>query len=145
MRLSSRAKAARFGALMRFLAKWLMVLCVIAGLNSQAIAAYCSDPAACSHVADTCCQSGEEIDSCDATHAGQTHIGEPKDGHREGDDCRADDHHHHTCCSLGLVLGLDSHGDCKPGVPVSAFAGFRNQGDVPPEEPFLGSEKPPLI
>jgi len=131
---------------MRSLAKWLMVLCVIAGLNSQAIASYCSDPVACSHSADSCGPMDEDIHSCDSTHAGQkTHIGEPKGGHSDGDSCPADHHHHHACCAHGLVLGLNSHGDCKPGLLASAFAGFRNQGDVPPEEPFLGSEKPPLI
>ena len=33
----------------------------------------------------------------------------------------------------------------QPGIPGSSLLGVRHEGEVPPEGPFLGSEKPPLI
>ena len=117
---------------MRFLATWLMVLCVLAGLNSRLMASSCNDATRCEHRMDLCCDDGAQ--AC-----------QPVDSHRPGDKCPPDHHHHHTCCSHVVALGLDQKAPCHLGTPVSALETMRHQGDRPPDEPFLGSEKPPLI
>jgi hypothetical protein len=119
--------------LMRGILAWVMVVCVFAGLNSRITANVCNDPADCGHAVDVCCQ-------------GSPHAGQPLGGtHHDGDDCPMDHHHHHSCCSHAFVLGLDPQLPCRFGVSDSARAGFRHQGEAPPDGPFLASEKPPLI
>jgi hypothetical protein len=44
-----------------------------------------------------------------------------------------------------MPLIVESNAACRSGVPGSSQLGFRHEGEDPPEGPFLGSEKPPLI
>ncbi|GAA5117509.1 hypothetical protein JIN84_17255 [Luteolibacter yonseiensis] len=68
----------------------------------------------------------------------------PDDDQQDDKGCPPD-HEHHNCCSSGLPLSLDSSYICRLGVPGSSLLGVRHEGEVPPEGPFLASEKPPLI
>jgi hypothetical protein len=42
-------------------------------------------------------------------------------------------------------LTVENNPDRKLGVPGSSLLGVLHESEVPPEEPVLGSEKPPLI
>jgi len=116
---------------MKSLVTWLMVFCLLAGLNAQALAAEFGHAGGCSHV--------QEI-SCDHSHR------EAPDDHRhDGEKCPQDHHHHHGCCSTAQPLTIENDHLRRPCIPGSSLLGVRHEGEVPPEEPFLASEKPPLI
>lgn len=71
------------------------------------------------------------------------HHHHPGHGH---EDCDPDQPHHHDCCSPVQPLGVENHSPCRLGFsPESLLLGVRHEGELPPEEPFLSSEKPPLI
>ncbi len=43
-------------------------------------------------------------------------------------------------------MSVDNHFICRLGlIPGSSLLGVRHEGEAIPDEPFLGSEKPPLI
>ncbi|MES2439018.1 MAG: hypothetical protein V4584_08120 [Verrucomicrobiota bacterium] len=116
---------------MRSLLTWLMVFSVLAGLNVRVLAADVGCAEACTRSV-TCCDDHHE------THAPASH-------QHDGKDCPMDHHHHHDCCSHTLPLTLDHTLTCRLGIPGSSLLGVRHEGEVPPEGPFLSSEKPPLI
>lgn len=112
---------------MRSLVQWLTVLCMLAGLHAGAFAhacdeGWCDDAAACEHFVANGDHDGERNHSC------------PCD----------DDHGCHCSCHLIQmpVLSLISAGFVIAGSNVEMP---RHEGERLPEEPVLGSEKPPLI
>ncbi|MES2924470.1 MAG: hypothetical protein V4819_23155 [Verrucomicrobiota bacterium] len=120
---------------MKVVFTWLMVLCALVGLNLRVVGADAGRVDACSHVAEPCC----EVDHHDAIA--------PDDPHGGGDECPPGHHHHHhaCCCSPAMPLVVENEIVCRSGVPGSSLLGFRHEGEIPPEGPFLGLEKPPLI
>lgn len=110
-----------------------MMICVLAGLNSRLAGEICVDSAGCCEIVTSAC--------CEGVHE----AGSPVQSRHDGDDCPKGLHHHHVGCVHGFVLGLDPEHPCRPGAPVAMRAGFHHQGDTLPEDPFLSSEKPPLI
>jgi hypothetical protein len=110
-----------------------MVFGILAGLNAQVLAADHAHVETCTmEPAETPCAHSRQD-----PHHGHHHPGEDHDGN--------DHHHHHDCCSHAQPLTVENHHLRQPGVPGSSLLGVRHEGEVPPEEPFLGSEKPPLI
>ena len=119
--------------LMRLVLTWLMILSALAGLNTRVLSADGSRVDVCSLLAESCCQ----VDPHGATA--------PEEHHGSGDECPPG-HHHHACgCSHAIPLMVENDVVCHSGVPDSFLLVFRHEGEVPPEGPFLGSEKPPLI
>jgi hypothetical protein len=121
--------------LMRLIFTWLMIVCALTGLNARVLGADLSQLVGCSHLAEPCCQDD---------HHGAT---VPADPHGHGDECPPEKHHHHSCgCSShAMPLSVESDLISRLGIPEPSLLGVRHEGDVPPEGPFLGSEKPPLI
>jgi hypothetical protein len=109
-----------------------MVFCVLAGIGSRVLAIDADRANACPQAAEASCHH-------DCAGAGQD------DHHQDGDKCPPDHHHHFGSCSHALPLSVESEFICRLGVPGSSLSGVRHEGEVPPEEPFLASEKPPLI
>lgn len=132
--LSQAKKAWSFRAPMRiFLTGWI-VLCVLAGLNVRVLAAgadhagFCCGSAEISCAPDHCvCPSGEHP---------------VEDGGCPGGEHR---HHHHACCSYLSPVAVEEMGTSAPAVFGSKILGIRPEGEIAPDAPFLGSEKPPLI
>lgn len=118
--------------MMRTLLALLMVIGVFAGLNSRALALDCGQDDGCREVAKTCC-----VEIHDASL--------PQEKHHQGDGCPMDHHHHHVCCSHGLMLGTETAVAVRLAIPQSTALRLRPEADSLPEDPFLGSEKPPLI
>ena len=105
-----------------------MVACILSGLNARGLIADGSPVNVCPQQIKSCC--------------------EPDVGNHDSHDdknCPPGEHHHHSCCSHALPLTLENHVTCWVGVTESSLLGVCLESDVPPEEPFLGSEKPPLI
>ena len=89
-------------------------------------------------ICSNCCQSGEMC------------MADPFDTNLPGDDQQDDKdsssgHKHNGCCATGMVLFVDNSLNCRLGVPGSSLFRVRHDGEVPPEKPYLSSEKPPLI
>ena len=120
---------------MKLIFTWLMIVCTLAGLNARVLGDDANRLTGCSHLAEPCCQD----DHHDATA--------PEDPHGHGDECPPGDHHHHSCgcTSHAMPLSVESDLISRLGIPEPSLLGVRHEGDVPPEGPFLGSEKPPLI
>jgi hypothetical protein len=117
---------------MRPLFTWLMVICTLAGLNARVLAADSGRVAVCDQAADSCCHDHQDAPA-------------PEEHHHDGDDCPVDHHHHIGCCAQAQPLTVENNPDGKLGVPGSSLLGVLHESEVPPEEPVLGSEKPPLI
>lgn len=117
--------------LMRQFLTGLMVFCVVAGLGARLLAADIGHVEVCHHAAESCCETD--------------HHGTPDEHHHDGDSCPADHHHHFGCCAHALPLTIDTPWICRLGVPGASLLGVRHEGEIAPEGPFLGSEKPPLI
>jgi hypothetical protein len=114
---------------MRFLIAWFILCCCLAGLHTRALAA----------TNHTC---GNETSS---DHCGQTHVKtSPDEHHHDGDQCPVE-HHHFGCCSHALPSAVVNDGSIRLGIPNSSYVRVRHQSEVAPDEPLLGSEKPPLI
>ena len=128
--LSPGESATSVRVLMRFFLTWLLVFGVLAGLNLRALSASGSSLTMCAEEISHCC--GNDA----SQHQGQNH---------EGHECPLNDHHHHGCCFHVLTLILGTDAEWKFTLSSSSFAGFRHEGEIPPDGPFLGSEKPPLI
>ena len=111
--------------LMRTFLTWLLVLGVSVGLSARVLAS------SCDLVLDPCCQE-------------QHHSSTTPGDHHDGDNCPVE-HHHQGCCSLGLLLGMESDMLVRLGVPGTELESFRHEGELVPDEPFLSLEKPPLI
>ncbi|RYD39920.1 MAG: hypothetical protein EOP85_15150 [Verrucomicrobiaceae bacterium] len=121
---------------MRHLLTWLMVFCVVAGLNARALGAESLHVGTCSHVEETCVDHSHDCDSHDHGHDHDNEDGKcPPDHH----------HHHHGCCPAGQPLTVENDHFRQPVFFGSLLLGVRHDGELAPEEPFLGSEKPPLI
>ena len=116
---------------MRALITWLVVFCVVAGLGARSLAANPGHLEVC-ETSQTCCHSPHEAEP-------------PAEHQHDGESCPLEHHHHHGCCFQPLPLTLDSAVTYRLGVPESALLADRPEGEVTPEGPFLGSEKPPLI
>jgi len=117
---------------MRQFLTWLMVLGVLAGLNLRAFSADGDHRAVCPEKMDQCCETGG------SSLPASSH------DHEDGD-CPPDHHHHHECCFHVVPLTVDQETESLLRDPASTFLGFRHDGEVPPDGPFLSSEKPPLI
>lgn len=117
---------------MRNFLTWLMVFGVLAGVNLRALSAEGDHRTICKEKVEQCC--GNEISSL------------PESSHdHDGGDCPPDHHHDHQCCLHVMPLTVDQQAESWLRDPASTFLGFRHQGEVPPDGPFLSSEKPPLI
>jgi hypothetical protein len=108
-----------------------MVFCVVAGLNARVLAADAVHVGNCSQAEEICCS--------------HSHGEAPDDHQHDGKKCPQDHHHHHGCCSISQPLTVENDHIRQPGIPGSSLLGMRQEAEVPPEEPFLSSEKPPLI
>jgi hypothetical protein len=109
-----------------------MVFGVLTGLGVRGLAMTLHPDAVALPVEDSC--------SHDHHHHGPT----PEPHSHDGKDCPPD-HHHHGCCCAAMPLTLENDQACRLGIPVMAVFGMLHEGEVPPEEPLLSSEKPPLI
>ncbi|MGL4399675.1 MAG: hypothetical protein ACRCXD_07380 [Luteolibacter sp.] len=110
---------------MKVIGMWMLLFGVFAGLNARVLA-----------------PQGDSV--CLACHHAEDH-GTHHHGHSH-EDCDPDHPHHHDCCSPVQPLGVENHSPCRLGFsPESFLLGVRQEGELPPEEPFLSSEKPPLI
>ncbi|RYD35067.1 MAG: hypothetical protein EOP87_08000 [Verrucomicrobiaceae bacterium] len=121
---------------MRFLLTWLTVFCVMAGLNARVLGAEFLHVGTCSqtHVEEVCCDhSHDQSPDC------QGHE------HKDGKCPSEPHHHHHGCCPAGQPLTVENDHFRQPAFFGSSLLGVRHDGEIAPEEPFLGSEKPPLI
>ena len=118
--------------MMRLLFTWLMVICTLAGLNARVLAADIGRIPVCAQSVDSCCQDHHDAPA-------------PAEHHHDGDGCPIDHHHHFGCCAQAQPLTVENHLDRKLGVPVSSLLGVLHESEIPPDAPFLGSEKPPLI
>lgn len=116
---------------MKFLFTLLMVLGVFAGLNARALALDCGSANGCCDIEETRC-----VEAHDSSI--------PQEKHHEGDGCPVE-HHHHLCCSHGITLGAEELAAVRLGNLESRLPQLRPEGHSLPEDPFLGSEKPPLI
>jgi len=116
---------------MRNLLTWLMVLGVLAGVNLRALSADGDHRTVCPEKVDQCCETG-------AAAVSSSHV------HDDGE-CPPEHHHEHQCCFHVVPLTVDAHAESLLMDPASTFLGFRHEGEVPPDGPFLSSEKPPLI
>ena len=109
-----------------------MVLFVMAGLNARVLATNAAHAATCAHAEEVCCD--------------HSHDGSSKECQHEGEDCPKDHHHHHhNCCSAAQPLTVGNDHFFPMCLAGSSLSGIRHEGDMLPEEPFLSSEKPPLI
>lgn len=108
-----------------------MVFWVAMGLGARILAADTSRAAICT----------ESITCCDHPHDATS----PAEHQHDGEDCPLEHHHQHGCCSHPLPLTLDSNLIYRLGIPDSLLLAVRHEGEITPEGPFLGSEKPPLI
>ena len=116
---------------MRLVFTWLMVFCVASGLGARVLAADTSRVAICT----------ESTTCCDHPHEAKT----PAEHQQHGEDCPLEHHHHHGCCSHSPPLTLDSTLIHRLEIPVGSLVAIRHEGEITPEGPCLGSEKPPLI
>ncbi len=116
---------------MRLLLTGLIALCVLAGLNVRLLAESVDTAAICHDAAHNCCESVP--DPCAELH---------------DESCPSGDHHHHqhhACCLHAMPLTQEEPPSCRLGVLGVTLSGIQDDGETAPEEPFLGSEKPPLI
>jgi hypothetical protein len=81
---------------------------------------------------DSCCQDHHDTPA-------------PAEHHHDGDDCPTDHHHHFGCCVQAQPLTIQNDLICRLGIPGSSLLSVRDESEVLPEAPVLGSEKPPLI
>jgi hypothetical protein len=117
---------------MKFWTTWFLAMVVFAGFSARAMTTEASRATTCSHSSDVCCQD----------HHDQS---ERHDGHHDGDGCPLDHHHHQGCCSLSQPLAIENHFMGRLGVAESVLLSAGHESEMPPEKPFLSSEKPPLI
>jgi hypothetical protein len=125
-----------FALFMKLIGTWLMVICTLAGLSGRIFAVNHASAASCVKSSETCCQDLHDSSLPENHH------------HDDGSDCPPEHHHHHHhgCCSQPMPpLALDDDFICRLGTAESSLLGVRHEGEVPPEGPFLGLEKPPLI
>lgn len=108
-----------------------MVFCVLAGLNVRVLGAESCHVDTCSHIEEICCD--------------HTHQQAPDEQQHDETKCPQEHHHHHGSCPVSQPLTVENDHLRQPGIPGSSLLGVRHEGEVAPEEPFLGSEKPPLI
>lgn len=118
---------------MTSLFKYLMVFCVLAGLHASAVASDVCRSTTCSELVD----HWDSPDNCSASSR--------KDIHHEGDPCPLDHHHHCDSCTHALPMIVESEPVCQIGIAGILLIGSFHESDLAPEEPFLSSEKPPLI
>ena len=109
----------------------LLILCVLAGLNARAFAVNCISTSECGQAVETCCEDQQGSKTSQE--------------HQHGEDHCPTEHHRHTCCSHGMPIGIDFQVPTRISVSGSVFFAFLHEEDLLPEEPFLASEKPPLI
>ena len=69
-----------------------------------------------------------------------------RNGQNQGSEKCPVDHHHTSCCSHHVMpLSLAEKSGDRFGNPGSFLPRNRHESEIPPDSPFLGSEKPPLI
>jgi hypothetical protein len=122
-----------FRPFMRLFLTWLLVFGVFAGLGLRAVAADAGHTAMCAEDSSHCGQSGHDH-----------HHGHDSHDH-EDEDCPPDHHHHYGCCFQGMPMTAEMANACRISDPSASFLGVRHECEVPPDGPFLSSEKPPQI
>jgi hypothetical protein len=122
-------------AVLRSYATWAMIVGVFVAFSLRAAGVEFSHD----KFASGCCHS---VETCSESNLGTT----LPDGHQhDGEKCPQDHHHHKGCCTNSQPLTVENDYLRQPGIPGSLLLGVRHEGEMPPEGPFLGSEKPPLI
>jgi len=115
----------------------LLVFGVFAGLNLRVLA---SDHAHPPKTGQDCSDHHDHHHPAEDLHS--PHSDDcPTGGKHDGEG----HHHHHGCCSPAQPLTIENDHLRQPYLPDSSLVGVRHDCEVPPDEPFLGSEKPPLI
>jgi hypothetical protein len=117
--------------LVKSLFTWLLLLCVLGGLTARTLAVDTSHAPRC----------GEPVTCCDDLHEVEV----PAEHQHGGEDCPLEHHHHHGCCAHPLPLTLDSTLSSRLGILGYSLLAVSHEGEITPEEPFFGLEKPPLI
>lgn len=112
---------------MRSFLTWLLVFGVLAGLNARVLAADGPRIPVCAHVEHDC-----------GTDEGHDH-GDSHEKH-----CPLEHHHHSGCCQ-NLPLTTASDLALRLSVTESALPVFWHEGEIPPDGPSIGLDKPPLI
>jgi hypothetical protein len=113
---------------MRHLLTWLILLGVLAGLQSRVCAA---DP----------CDVIEKMHAQE--HSGHDHDpGKPCDPSHDKD-CPLE-HHSHGCLCHAMPL-VPASDPISLQVPCRSLARLAHDGENPPDGPFLSEDKPPLI
>ncbi|MES2657182.1 MAG: hypothetical protein V4689_01120 [Verrucomicrobiota bacterium] len=120
---------------LRSTATWIMIVGVFVALSLRAVGVDYSHE----KITASCCHS---VETCSESDPGANF----PDGHQhDGEKCPLGHHHHKGCCSNAQPLTVENDHFRQPGIPGSLLSGVRHEGEVPPEGPFLASEKPPLI
>lgn len=115
---------------MRFFLTLLMAFCVFTGPIVLLLAS-------CESCVATVETTGHRCHVPNASH---------QDGQKQGNEKCPVDHHHTSCCSHhGMPLSLAEKLGDRFGNPGSFLPRNRHESEIPPDSPFLGSEKPPLI
>jgi hypothetical protein len=123
---------------MKHFITWLVALGIIVGLQSRV---HSQDP--CDVIAslhehehhhhdDHSNSPDDQQVPCDSSH---------------DDRCPTDHHHHHNhdCLCHGMHVTDAMAGRLRLKVPDFSLSRFRHEGEVAPEGPCLGEDKPPLI
>jgi hypothetical protein len=110
----------------------LMIFGLLAGISARLLAFNTHSHFHAASMEDSCCH--------DHDHHGPS----PEPHSHDGKDCPPD-HHHHGCCCVAMPLTLENAHACRLGISGMSVFGMLHEGEVPPEEPLLSSEKPPLI
>lgn len=129
--LSRVGTAMTLPSFVRVFLTWLMFFCVAGGLSARILAADTSRDIGC----------GESAACCDHLHEAEV----PAEHSHGGEDCPLEHHHHHGCCSHPLPLTLDSTLSSRLGILNYSLLAVRHEGEITPQGPFFGLEKPPLI
>ena len=115
---------------------WLIMVGILVGLSFRVFGAvdlHLAIEKSCDQHVEVCCNDHSDVPA-------------PHDhSHEKGNDCPLEHHHHHGNCSHVLPLIVDQTFQCRVEIPDSSLLGVRHEGEVPPDGPYLSSEKPPLI
>jgi hypothetical protein len=110
---------------------WLMVLSVLFGLGARGLALPAGHGVNAAHGIESRC--------------GHDHHHEHSHGDHSHDDKNCPPDHHHGCCAPAMPLTIEKQAVCRLGISGLNLFGQRDESELPPEEPLLSSEKPPLI
>jgi hypothetical protein len=117
---------------MKLVFTWVMVLGIIAGLHFRTLGGEGHHFSECTESTESCCSSVDD----------RVHQDSPQ---HDGDQCPLEHSHHHECCAHMLPLTFENDKDQRLYTAASSTVKLRHEREIRPDEPYLGSEKPPLI